>query len=155
VSRGAAAITLAPLPEIEAAPRAEASGPPAGSTLVLSGIKLRRRPPAPLSVFINMPAGTPPRLHNPYYVGTLNLFNFDLGAGSPMSHGGDEEMPDMPEHQMPGGVARFDVGAVLRRQLADGLWNDGPITVTISTSGADAGSAPATYVTIDSIKLTP
>jgi tyrosinase len=150
VKAGGSTVTLVPAVGAEAA--APAAAPPSTSqTLVLSGIKLLRRPPAPLSVFVNMPEGTPPRLNNPYYVGTLNLFNFDLATGAPMDHG-EDEMP--AGHVMPGATARFDVTEILRRQRAEGLWTGGPVTVTISTVGADtAGSA--TYLTLESAAITP
>jgi tyrosinase len=131
-----------------------ALGGPAGNTpqiLVLKGIKLLRRPPAPLSVFINMPKGTTPRLHNAFYVGTLNLFNFDLGTGTVMSH---DEASDHADHDMAGPEARFDVTDILRRQRASGTWDGGPVSVTISTLGADT-PANTTYVTIESATIVP
>jgi tyrosinase len=119
----------------------------ASQTLVLKGIKLLRRPRAPLSVFINLPKDTPPRLNNPYYVGTLNFFNFDLATGGVMDH-------DDAGHAAAGAEARFDVTNVLQQQRAKGQWDGGAISVTISTIGADAPSS-VTYVTIESISLVP
>jgi tyrosinase len=148
VLSGGATVTLAPEASTEGL-KAQAS-PSSSKTLVLTGIKLLRRPPAPLSVFINLPKQASPRLNSPYYVGTLNLFNFDLGTGDLMSHGGD----DMPPGSMLGATAKFDVTEILRQQLAKGLWDGGPITVTISTIGADTAGT-TTYLTIDSIALTP
>ena len=46
------------------------------------------------------------------------------------------------------------VGNVLARQKAANLWNEGPITVTITTLGADR-SVGNTYVTIGSVQLVP
>ena len=91
-----------------------------------------------------MPAGTPPRLNNPYYVGTLNLFNFDLGTGVPMDH----EEGEMPAgHMMAGATAQFDVTEILRRQRSEGLWTGSPVTVSVTTIGADT-TGDATYLTI-------
>jgi tyrosinase len=151
VESGGSTITLAP--EANAAGRAEMSTNGAGQSpphiLTLHGLKLLRRPPAPLSVFLNMPKGAPPRLNNPYYVGTLNLFNFDLGTGGFMSHADSEAHH---EHQHAEAVVRLDVTEVLQQQLAKGLWDGGPITVTISTIGADAPS-PVTYLEIGAVIL--
>jgi tyrosinase len=151
VQGGGSTVTLAPAAAAPAiAPAAAGAAAPAAAaaqTLVLKGIKLLRHPPAPLSVFINLPTGTPPRLNNPYYVGTLNFFNFDLGTGDVMNHDGGD-------HGGAGAEARFSVGDVLQRQRANGLWDGGPITVTVSTIGADAPS-PVTYVTIEGIALIP
>jgi tyrosinase len=156
VQSGGSSVTLAPTPPPVAARPAERPGAsvptaPSSQTLILQGIKLLRRPPAPLAVFINMPKSTPPRLHNPYYVGTLNLFNFDLGSGNVRSHASGNMQPD---HAMPGPTARFDVTNVLAQQRAKGLWDGRTITVTISTIGADA-PGEAAYVTIESVALVP
>lgn len=138
--------TTAALQEGAAAPQAAApSGP---TTLVLSDMKLLRRPPAPLSVFINLPKGTAPRLNDPYYVGTINLFNFDLGTGTPMVH------DTGAGHAMPGGEMRFDVGEVLRQQRARGLWDGRGVTVSVMTIGAD-NPGDVTYLTIGSVTLLP
>jgi tyrosinase len=56
---------------------------------------------------------------------------------------------------MPGaGEFRFAVGEVLARQKAQKLWNGGPVTVTVTTLGADRSSG-RTYVTIGQIDLVP
>ena len=143
-------------PSSNAAPPTALSAPSgnAPQTLVLKGIKLIRRPRAPLSVFINMPKGTPPRLHNGFYVGTLNLFNFDLGTGSVMNHDDAGDHADHADHDAAGAEARFDVTEVLRRQRANGVWDGGPVTITISTLGADV-PASATYITIESASIVP
>jgi tyrosinase len=149
VGSGGSTITLGP--EASPAARAEmsvnAAGQGAPHILTLRGLKLVRRPPAPLSVFINMPNGTPPRLNNPYYVATLNLFNFDLGTGGLMPHAEGEA-----HHEHAETTARFDVTEVLQQQLARGLWDGGAVTVTISTIGADAPS-PVTYLEIGGVTL--
>ena len=156
VQSGGSTVTLAPTPSPVAARSAEKPGAsipnvPTSQTLILQGIKLLRRPPAPLAIFINMPKGTPPRLHNAYYVGTLNLFNFDIGTGDLASHGGGNIQPD---HAMSGATARFDVGNILAQQRAKGLWDGRTITVTISTIGADA-PGEAAYLTIESATIIP
>ena len=143
VKSGGATTTLVP----ELAATAQATGNNNPTTLVLDDIKLLRRPPAPLSVFINLPKGTAPELNGPYYVGTLNLFNFDLGTGGVMNHG-DQGMA------MPAAAARFNVVNVLQRQRASGVWRGGPVTVTITTIGADTAGT-TTYVTIGSVSLVP
>jgi tyrosinase len=157
---GGCTVTLVPAPAAPqaapapgAAPQAAppAVGAPRAQTLVLKGIKLLRRPRAPLSVFINLPKGTPPRLNDPYYVGTLNFFNFDLATGGVMNHDDDDAHA---AHAAAGAEARFDVSDVLLRQRAKGLWDGGAVTVTVSTIGADS-PAPVTYVTIESIALVP
>lgn len=153
VGSGQASVTLtpsAPPPTTLAVP--PASGRSAAHTLVLGGVKLLRRPPAPLSVFVNLPAGTVPRLNDPYYVGTLNLFNFDLGTGAPMAHGGTPAAHT--GHDTAGGELRFDVGAVLREQLVKGLWDGKDVKVTVTTIGAD-NPGTAVYLTIGSIALLP
>ncbi len=178
VKSGGATVTLAPVqgaaptaaapaagaasapgasPAPQAAPQVAAPTPNAAPvntphTLVLSGIKLLRRPRAPLSVFVNLPKGAAPRLNDPYYAGTLNLFNFDLGTGVPMDHAEDDAHAG---HNMTGAEARFDVTQLLQRQRANGQWDGGPISVTISTIGADAPGAGITYVTIESVTLSP
>jgi tyrosinase len=144
VKSGGATLTLAP--ELTATPQAAGNNNP--TTLVLEDIKLLRRPPAPLSVFINLPKGTAPELNGPYYVGTLNLFNFDLGTGEIMSHA-DQGMA------MPAAAVRFNVTNALQRQRASGVWHGGPVTVTITTIGADTAGATITYVTIGSVSLVP
>ncbi len=154
VQSGGTTVTLAPAAAATAATAAPtANNAPAGApqTLVLKGVRLLRRPRAPLSVFVNLPKGTAPRLNDPYYVGTLNLFNFDLGTGVAMDHT-DEGMN--ADHKMPGSDVRFDVTDVLQRQRARGQWDGGAITVTISTIGADSPGA-VTYVTVDGITLVP
>lgn len=120
-------------------------------TLILKGIKLLRRPPAPLSVFLNLPHGTAPDLKGPYYVGTLNFFNFDLATGRLMT---PEEGEEHQNHAATEAEARFDVTDVLKNQKAKGLWDGGAITVTITTIGADRPS-DITYVTFDSVALEP
>jgi tyrosinase len=153
VQSGGTTVTLAPAAAVTAVPETPAANnAPAGQTLVLKGIRLVRRPRAPLSVFINLPKGTAPRLNDAFYVGTLNLFNFDLGTGVTMEHA-DDAMP--PGHKMPGPDARFDVTEVLQRQRAKGQWDGGAITVTISTIGIDSAAAAITYLTIDGVALVP
>ena len=56
---------------------------------------------------------------------------------------------------MPGtGEFRFAVGDLLARQKANNLWNGGPVTVTITTLGADK-SRGRTYVRIGQVELLP
>jgi len=155
VKSGGATVTLAPAPgAAPAAAGATLNAVPANTphTLLLQGIKLLRLPRAPLSVFLNLPKGAPPRLNNPYYVGTLNFFNFDLTTGAPMDHSDDSAHAD---HKAAGAEARFDVTDILQRQRANGQWDGGPISVTISTISADAPGAGITYVSIDSVSLVP
>jgi tyrosinase len=52
------------------------------------------------------------------------------------------------------GEFSFSVGHVLSRQKAENLWSGGPITVTISTLGADR-SHGRTYVKIGQVQLVP
>jgi tyrosinase len=102
VQSGGTTVTLAPATAVTAAPEKPAANNAAAGasqTLVLKGIRLIRRPRAPLSVFINLPKGTAPRLNDSFYVGTLNLFNFDSGTGVTMEHA-DDAMP--PGHKMAG-----------------------------------------------------
>jgi tyrosinase len=146
VGSGGGTTTLAP--ETGAAPNA-ARATTTPTTLILEGVKLIRRPPAPLSVFLNLPKGTTPELNGPYYVGTLNLFNFDLGTGGVMMHS-DDSAP-MP---MPGAEVRFDIAELLAQQRARGLWDGGPVTVTITTIGADTPGT-VTYVTVANVELVP
>lgn len=147
VKSGGSTVTLAPAAGAAPAGPVLESTATAKQTLLLKGIKLLRRPNAPLSVFVNLPKSTPPRLNNPYYVGTLNFFHFDSATGGAMDH------DDAAGHTA-AAEAKFDVTDVLQRQRAKGLWDGGPISVTISTIGADAPS-PVTYVTIESISLVP
>ncbi len=153
VRSGGGSVTLAP----EANPPLAAPSPNAvqntqPATLVLEGVKLLRRPPAPLSVFINLPKGTRPELNNPYYVGTLNLFNFDLGTGGVMAHSEDAGHADHAGPQ-PGEV-RFQVADILAQQRAKGLWDGSAVTVTITTVGADSPGG-TTYVSFTGIALIP
>jgi tyrosinase len=129
------------------------SAPTSATTLVLEGLKLLRRPPAPLSVFINLPKGATPELNGPYYVGTLNLFNFDLGTGGIMTHNpsGSHATHDAGT---PKTDVRFNVADVLARQRAQGLWDGGAITVSVTTIGANA-PADVTYVTFEGVTLSP
>ncbi len=147
IGSGGGSVILAP----EAGVTSNAVRPDNPTTLLLQGIKLVRRPPAPLSVFINLPKGTTPELNGPYYVGTLNLFNFDLGTGTFMAHTEDSSDHNMA---MPGAEARFDVTEVLQRQIAKGLWDGRAVTVTITTIGADQ-PGEIIYVTIESASLIP
>lgn len=144
VKGGGGAVTLAPATGTR--PSGVSTNNP--TTLVLEGIKLLRRPPAPLSVFLNLPKGTAPELNGPYYVGTLNLFNFDLGSGSFMSHVPGQGMA-MPPNQV-----RFDVTEILQHQRATGLWGGGPVTVTIATIGADT-PGNLVYMTVGSAMIVP
>jgi tyrosinase len=149
VGSGGARVTLAPA-ATPAAPRAAApTAAPAGAqTLVLSDVKLVARPPAPLHVFLNLPEGAPATLDSPYHVGMLNFFNWDTGTGGPM-------MGTAEGHTMQGGGEfSFDVGGVLAQQKAQGLWDGGAVSVTVTTLGADRSSG-RTYVTIGHIDLTP
>lgn len=145
-------VTLEPVPEANRlAPTPGATAQPA--TLVLKDVKLLLRPPAPLHVFVNLPEGVAPELTSPYHVGVLDFFNWDTRTGGPMKHiagpGG------AAGHEMPGaGEFRFAVGDVLARQRAASLWNGGPITVTVTTLGADR-SRGRTYVSIGQIQLLP
>jgi tyrosinase len=148
VGSGGGRVTLAPMPQSNpmAAPQGVPSQP---ATLVLKDVKLLARPPAPLHVFLNLPDGAAPDLISPFHVGMLNFFNWDTGSGGPMQ--------DMvgPSGAMPSsGEFRFAVGEVLARQNAQNLWNGGPITVTITTLGADR-SRGRTYVTIGQVQLAP
>jgi tyrosinase len=170
VGPGGGSVTLEPAPPAvgaappgRTAPRATTAAPggslrdtnttAAPTTLVLEGIKLLRRPPAPLGVFLNLPPGTAPELNSPFYVGSLSLFKFDLGTGRLMAHGDD---PDHPDHAANAKAPdlRFDVSQVLERQRARGLWEGGAITVTVTTIGATSGG-DTTYVSFESAVLTP
>jgi tyrosinase len=151
VQSGGSSVTLAPASNALSEATQNAARSIKSSTLILQGIRLLRRPPAPLSVFLNLPKGTMPELNGPYYVGTLNFFNFDLGTGDLIAHTGDSAHAD---HAMPGAEARFDVTELLQRQRSKGLWDGGPITVTITTIGADTPGT-ITYVTIESVALVP
>jgi tyrosinase len=149
VGSGGASVTLTP--EGPTASANAVGADKSSTTLVLEGIKLLRRPPAPLSVFLNLPKGAAPELGSPFYVGTLNLFNFDLGSGGLMVHPGETAHAD---HPAPAAEARFDVGEVLRRQRAAGLWDGGAVSVTVTTIGADRPGT-ATYVTFERATLLP
>jgi tyrosinase len=154
VQSGGTTVTLAPVAGAATAAKPEATlAAPANTsqTLVLKGIKLLRRPRAPLSIFINLPKGTAPQLNGPYYVGTLNLFNFDLGTGVVMNHTDDDAHAD---HDAPGPEARFDVTEILQRQRAKGQWDGGAVSITVSTIGADAPT-DITYITIESVAIVP
>jgi|GEM_PF-1147891 len=148
VGSGGARMTLTPAPSPPAAAAIAPQAAPGEHTLVLSGVKLITRPPAPLHVFLNLPEGAPATLDNPYYVGTLNFFNWDTGTGGPMM--GMAEGHAMPET----GSFTFDVGSVLARQKTQGLWDGGAVTVTVTTLGADRSSG-RTYVTIGQVQLLP
>jgi tyrosinase len=150
VQAGGTTVTLSPTARPEAT--APASTPSTSHFLILSGVKLLRRPPAPLAVFINLPKGAQPRLNNPYYVGTLNLFNFDLSTGTPIVHG---ESNMNAGHAMSGGTVRFDITEALLEQRIKGLWDGGTITVTISTLGADTPGTAATYLSVQSATIVP
>jgi tyrosinase len=152
VRSGGASVTLTPQAPSGAAAAAPAAPTGNPTTLVLEGLKLVRRPPAPLSVFLNLPQGTRPELNGPYYVGTLNLFNFDLGTGGFMAHSEDAAHPDHGPAET--GEARFEVASVLARQRAQGVWDGGAITITISTLGVDT-QGNATYVTFTGAELIP
>ena len=145
VGAGGSTVALAPQPGATAA--AIAHSRPA--ILVLEGIKLLQRPPAPLSVFINLPKGTAPELNSPYYVGKLNLFKFNLGTGGLLMHHNATRGMAMGRPD-----ARFDVTDILLSQHATGLWDGGAVTITISTIGADS-PGDATYLTVASATLTP
>jgi tyrosinase len=124
---------------------------PQPTTLVLKDVKLLARPPAPLHVFLNLPEGTAPDLTSPFHVGMLNFFNWDTGTGGPMQHGPSGDT----SHAAPSaGEFRFAVGEILARQKAMNVWNGGPITVTITTLGADR-SRGRTYVKIPQVLLEP
>ena len=104
-------------------------------------------------MFINLPKGATPELNGPYYVGTLNLFNFDLGTGGIMTHNpsGSHATHDAGT---PKTDVRFNVADVLARQRAQGLWDGGAITVSVTTIGANA-PADVTYVTFEGVTLSP
>src|SRR5262249_54184959 len=140
-------VTLAPVPEAE---KNQKMAPPRPSTLVLKGVKLLGRPPAPLHVFLNLPDGTAPALNSPFHVGVLNFFNWDTGTGGPITQMVTPE--GEVKHIMAGtGEFRFSVGEVLARQKAENLWDGGTITVTIATLGADV-SKGHTYVEIGQVQ---
>jgi tyrosinase len=148
VGSGGARTTLAPAPGVAAPPAAATKGP----TLVLRDVRLISRPPAPLHVFLNLPEGGAPSLNSPYHVGMLNFFNWDTGTGRPMA---DMPGPGGSRHAMAKtGEFRFEVGDQLAQQRASNLWNGGPVTVTISTLGADR-SRGRTYVRIGQVDLVP
>ena len=154
VGGGGSSVTLIPggaQPLVAGAPpvAGAAAGP---ATLVLDGITLLRRPPAPLSVFVNLPAGAPRELNGPYYAGTLNLFNFDLATGMPMAHA--EEEGGQAMHDMHGAKASFDIAGLLARQRSQGLWSGGSVTVTVATIGADK-AAPVVYLKVESVEVVP
>jgi tyrosinase len=121
--------------------------------LILKDVQLLSRPPAPLHVFLNLPEGTAPALNSPYHVGVLNFFNWDTSTGGPMTEmlGRKGEVEDV----MPStGEFRFSVGEVLAREKEQNLWNGGPVTVTVTTLGADR-SRGRTYVKIGQVQLLP
>ncbi|MBV8901074.1 MAG: tyrosinase family protein [Verrucomicrobia bacterium] len=152
VGSGGARVTLAPAPGTNQA-LASGASTPQSETLILRNVKLLSRPPAPLHVFLNLPEGTAPELLSPFHIGILNFFNWDTGTGGPMQ----EQVGPAGQvtHETPSaGEFRFSVGDVLARQRAEGLWNGGPITVTISTLGSDR-SRDRTYVTIGQVELVP
>jgi tyrosinase len=158
VSGGGGTVTLQPeaprasaAPVSPTAPDAAATATNRPTTLILHGLKLLRRPPAPLSVFLNLPNGTQPELNGPYYVGPLNLFNLNVGTGKMMAHGEDT---NHAAHDLRPPDVQFDVGDVLGRQQARGLWDGGAINVTVTTMGVPL-SDEIVYVTFDSAELVP
>jgi tyrosinase len=148
VGSGGARVTLTPALEAARPPAGPEAAPAQPTTLILRDVKLLARPPAPLHVFINMPEGTTAALNNPYHVGTLNFFNWDTATGGPML--------DRPSgHAMADtGEFRFTVADVLARQRSANLWSGGPVTVTVTTLGADK-SRGRTYVRIGQVQLVP
>jgi tyrosinase len=100
-----------------------------------------------------LPEGATPDLISPFHVGILNFFNWDTGTGGPMHEmiGANGQVTHMMASS---GEFRFAVGEILARQRAENLWNGGPITVTITTLGADR-SQGHTYVTIGQVQLLP
>jgi tyrosinase len=148
VGSGGARVTLAPAPTPPIGAAAPQGLVPAEQTLVLNNVKLIARPPAPLHVFLNLPEGAPATLDSPYHAGTLNFFKWDTGTGGPM-------LDTAEGHAMQGaGEFRFAVGDVLAAQKAQGLWDGGAVTVTVTTLGADRSSGH-TYVTIGQVELLP
>jgi len=117
------------------------------AVLTFEDVKLVRRPPSPLRIFINLPSGTPPDPTGPYYVGTLNLFKLTPGGMSMSQRGAGHEMT------MPRPDARFEVTDILLNQRASGLWTGDTVTVTVTTGGTPGGGE--TYVTVDRATLTP
>jgi tyrosinase len=71
-----------------------------------------------------------------------------------MNHDDAGDHADHADHDAAGAEARFDVTEVLRRQRANGVWDGGPVSITISTLGADV-PASATYITIESASIVP
>jgi tyrosinase len=76
-----------------------------------------------------------------------------LGTGGPMHEmiGPNGQATHMMTSS---GEFRFSVGNILARQKAANLWNEGPVTVTITTLGADR-SHGNTYVTVGQVQLVP
>ena len=137
-----AAPAPAPGPAESLAKRAVA--PP--TTLVLSGVKLVARPPAPLHVFLNLPQGVEPELLSPYHVGILNLFKFETGSGG--AHTGHGTV------QAPTDEFTFHVADLLARQRSAGIWDGGAISVAVTTLGVD-GPTDKIYVTIEKVSIRP
>lgn len=148
VSVGAGGTTVT-LETPKAAAAAPASGAP--SRVLLKDVKLRSRPPAPLHVFVNLPAGTAPSLGGPYHAGLINSFKLEAESesgnavkGAHAGHHGGEGDPDFS----------FHIAPLLEAQRRQGLWSGGAVTVTIATLGVP-GTAGSTYLVIGAIELYP
>jgi len=79
------------------------------------------------------------------------LFNLNVGTGKMMAHGEDT---NHAAHDLAPPDVQFDVGDVLARQQARGLWDGGAINVTVTTMGVPL-STEIVYVTFDSAELVP
>lgn len=144
VGSGGTTLTLAP-PDANAKALTAAQAQP--KTLHLKNLRLRKRPPAPLYVFLNLPANTPAEVGGPYYLGPIS--HFKLKSGGSGSHAGHS---DHGGHGMESASFAYDVETILQQQRQKGLWSGGPVTVTIAPAGQVEASGTV-YMSIGSVEL--
>ncbi|CBS88068.1 Putative polyphenol oxidase (tyrosinase) [Azospirillum lipoferum 4B] len=156
VGGGGTTLTLTPVPQANLQGTARATASPATpETLVLKGLTVQKRPPAPLYVFVNLPAGTTAAVGGDYYAGPINLFKVGtVGAagGNAAGAGGTGHAGHGAGHGMDTASFVYDVSKLLETQRQKGIWSGGPVTVTITTIGQQPG-AGTTYVNIGSVEL--
>jgi len=120
---------------------------PAPGHLALTNVSLLKHPPAPLHVFVNLPAKGPTDLASPYYAGTINLFGLAM-------MGEDAEASETGHHMRHDKTIVFDIASILDQQRKQGLWKGGQITVSILMAGGK-GAADDTYLNLGTVELRP
>jgi hypothetical protein len=138
-------------------PAATATPQPIPVVLALKDIVAEGTTAPVYDVYLNLPEGEQPNPDGPYFAGTVNVFNAQAagrtmavpeGANRPSGHDAHLRVEK-----------KIAVAELLQRQRDGGLWQGGPVNVTIVPSspveggGGDGGATPAAPTTAGALQI--